>query len=211
VVPAQYDYEWGSALKYLKINPDLFDPDHNMDYRTGRHPKEDQRGGCPYYLPLGWYRHALKVSGKYGIDPTWIGMKNAAGEWPVAYHGTKAVAALPIITQGLSTDYVQRDVMQEEAIEQKGLSVAGPGVYVATHCEGGSYPSYTTPFSVPTSDGGSEKYSLVFQCRVKPGEFTNHTGPVKEGEAWRFVDSSHIRPYGLLLKKEKDVSETDIN
>ena len=165
-------------------------------------PQTSTRGGHPYNLPIGWYRHALRVLDKYEKDPTWIGMVDGKGEWAVAYHGTRVEVVAPIVKQGLLTSAVQVDLMLGEAVKQMGEEANRPGVYVATHCQDGSYPQYTTAFSVPVAPDQSEEYSLVFQCRVKPGKFTTHRGPVKEGHAWRFVDSSYIRPYGILLKKE---------
>jgi hypothetical protein len=153
-------------------------------------------------LPIGWYRHALKVLHKYGDDRTWIGRINAKGEWPVAYHGTKKDAVSSIVAKGLLPSAVVTDAMKSEAIEQMGEEANQPGLYVATYCNGGSYPQYTTPFTVTTFPDKSERFSIVFQCRVQPNKFTIHTSPVKEGKAWRIVDPNAIRPYGILLKKE---------
>ena len=139
---------------------------------------------------------------KYEKDPAWIGKVDGKGEWAVAYHGTRLEAAAPIVKEGLSTDVAKRDAMLDDAIAQMGEEADHPGLYVATLCQDGAYPQYTTPFSVPVSPDKNEEFSLVFQCRVKPGEFTTHRLPVKEGHAWRFVEPSCIRPYGILLKKE---------
>ena len=204
VLRAQYEYTLEPALKFLKLRPEDLAPEHNYDYRQPGVPREDVRGSVPYYLPIGWYRHALRVVHKYGKDETWIGRKNAPGEWAVAYHGTKADAVIGIVNESLRTDLVQRDVMRAEAMQQIGSEAAQTGVYVATHCEGGSYPQYTKEFTVPVSPGKVEKFSVVFQCRVKPGTFTRHKHPnvIRQGEAWRFVDPHCVRPYGILLKKE---------
>lgn len=178
------------------------DTDHNFDYRKPGVPEKDTRGGCTYYLPLGWYRHALKVLHKYGNDTTWIGRVNANGEWPVAFHGTRYDAVRGIVQDGLSPGTTKRDAMIDEAIAQIGEEAKQPGLYVATHCNDGSYPQYTTPFTVTTFPGKTERFSIVFQCRVEPGKYTTHTVPVKKGQAWRIVDPNSIRPYGILLKKE---------
>lgn len=81
--------------------------------------------------------------------------------------------------------------MLDEAIKQAGPSVNRPGMYVATHCSGGSHPAYTQTFAVDVSPGRAKHFEVVFQCRVRP---------VKKGEAWRIVDPTAIRPYGILLK-----------
>jgi hypothetical protein len=202
VAPTEYLCIWKSELAFLKLQVSDLAPAHNFDYRKPGLIATDTRGGHTYNLPIGWYRHALRVLDKYEKDPAWIGMVGGTDEWAVAYHGTTAEAAVPIVHQGLLTSAVKRDAMLDEALKQMGEEAHRPGVYVATHCQDGSYPRYTTPFSVPISPDTSENYSLVFQCRVKPGKFTKHTVPVEKGEAWRFVDSSCIRPYGILLKKE---------
>jgi hypothetical protein len=177
-------------------------PEFNFDYKKSGLPKELTRGSYPYHLPLGWYRHALKVLDKYGDDTTWIGRVDTNGEWPLAYHGTKHSAVSGIVEHDLLSGTVKRDAMLNEAIRQMGEKANAPGLYVSTHCDDGSHPEYTEPFSVPTSSGKSEQFCIVFQCRVEPGKFTTHKIPVDVGRAWRIVDPKAIRPYGILLKKE---------
>ncbi|UJR32733.1 hypothetical protein I4U23_020192 [Adineta vaga] len=197
------DYEciWKSAISYLQIRPDDLDPRYNFDYRQPGVPNEDLRGGYPYYLPLGWYRHALNVSTKYENDQIWLGRSNADGEWPVAFHGTSKDAVTGIVAKGFLINAVKTDVKRQEAIDLIGEEADRPGLYVATHCNGGS-DIYTTPFTVTTFPDKSEQFRIVFQCRVQPKKFTCHTSPVNVGEAWRIVDPNAIRPYGILLKKE---------
>jgi hypothetical protein len=202
VRPAHYDYKWQSALSYLQLKPSDFDPKYNFDYTQSGLPKEQMRGKEPYYLPLGWYRHGLNVNGKYGGDNLWLGSSNVDGEWPVAFHGTHSGAVSSITQNGLSPGAAKRDLMQEEAIQQLGPSAKGIGLYLATYCNGGSYPQYTQPFTV-TTDQKTETFCVVFQCRVRPKSYSVHTSCVKEGHAWRVTDSTAIRPYGLLLKKEE--------
>lgn len=164
-------------------------------------PTTDTRGGLPYYLPIGWYRHALKVVDKYPDDKLWLGSNNTDGEWPVAFHGTHGGAVKGITEKGLLITKV--DLMRKEAIENGGEDFDKPGLYVATHCDGGAHPSYTRTFTVPSSQKKTETFRVVFQCRVKPGAYTVHTSPVTEGEAWRFVDPDAIRPYGILVRNEE--------
>ncbi|CAF1113733.1 unnamed protein product [Rotaria sordida] len=197
----EYECSWKSVLSYLQIRPGDLDPRFNFDYRKPGLPKEETRGCYPYHFPLGWYRHALKVLNKYGEDNTWIGRVDAEGEWPVAFHGTRSGAVSGIVEYGLLPSVIKTDAMKEEAIEAIGEEANRPGFYVATHCEGGS-SLYTAPFTVTTFPHKSEEFRIVFQCRVQPGKFTTHKSPVTVGEAWRIVDPSAIRPYGILLKKE---------
>jgi hypothetical protein len=189
----------------LKVHASDLAPEHNYDYRPDSTPSELRRGGHTYYLPRGWYRHALRVLHKYEKDSKWLGQSNTQGEWPVAYHGTKSWAVPGIVQQGLMTnavtDAVKLDAKRPEAIQQMGEEADRPGLYVATHCDGGA-DIYTEPFTVTTSPKKTESFRIVFQCRVKPEKFTVHKSPVNEGNAWRYVDASSIRPYGILLKKE---------
>ena len=89
----------------------------------------------------------------------------------------------------------KNDVKRDEAVQQIETDADRPGVYVAKHYDAGA-SEYATSFP-----NRSRTFSLVFPCRVKPERFTSHTAPVTVGHAWRFADSSFIRPYGLSLKE----------
>ncbi|CAF4027981.1 unnamed protein product [Adineta steineri] len=194
-----YDCKWIPLINFFQLSPSDFVPEFNVDYRSTM-PTEDRRADLPYYLPIGWYRHALKVLDKYPDDKLWIGSNNTDGEFAVAYHGTHAGAVQGIKEKGLLiTNF---DAMRSEAVIQKGEEFDKPGLYVATHCTGGSHPAYTQPFTIQSSQNKSETFRVVFQCRVKPNEYTVHTSPVTRGQAWRFVDPNAIRPYGILVKNE---------
>jgi len=188
------------VLSFLQLQPVDFDSRYNLDYAKGGIPAKLTRAGLPYYLPIGWYRHALKVDKKYKDGSVWLGSSNAPGEWPVAFHGTNSKAVRNISDKGLLTSSVVRDRMLKEAINQKGEEVNRPGLYVATHCNGGSHPYYTEKFDVQTPAEKTKTFQVVFQCRVRPDSYTIHTAPVKVGEAWRVVDPEAVRPYGILLK-----------
>ena len=164
-------------------------------------PTIEKRGGLPYYFPIGWYRHALKVVDKFPDDKLWLGSSNVDGEWAVAFHGTKGEAVKGIVEKGLLITKI--DAMRTEAVEKKGKYFDKPGLYVATHCTGGAHPWYTTPFQIEQSPDTFEKFRVVFQCRVKPDVYTVHRSPVDKGRAWRFVDPEYIRPYGILVKNEE--------
>ncbi|CAF1013991.1 unnamed protein product [Adineta ricciae] len=201
VFPSTYEYEWTTALQALRLQISDLDPTYNFDYRPHEIPSEDSRGGYTYYLPRGWYRHALRVKHKYEKDSHWLDNTNAKGEWPVAFHGTKDWAVSSIAKEGLKTTAVKTDAMRSEAIQQMGDEADRPGLYVATHCDGGA-SIYTEKFTVKPFPDQTETFRIVFQCRVKPEKYTVHTSPVNQGHAWRYVDPSSIRPYGILLKKE---------
>ena len=186
-----------------------------MDYRKNDSVREGRRGGYPYYVPLGWFRHALDVSTKYPGSQVWLDYQNISGAWPVAFHGTRAEIVNNITRDGLSTQRVERDALRDEAVQQGGSKFNKPGLYLATHCTGGAHSWYTQTFSVFVSPYKVERFRVAFQCRVKPGEFTIHTCPITGVETWRVVDPTAVRPYGLLVRKrippkrEGDESEDD--
>lgn len=91
---------------------------------------------------------------------------------------------------------------REEAVQKGGEEYDKPGLYVTTHCNGGAHPRFTTTFGMKNSSGKVETYRVAFQCRVKPGVYTNHESLVDTGHAWRFVDPEAIRPDGILIKSE---------
>lgn len=192
----RYNYTLEPALAFLQLQESDFDPRFNRAYPNAQ---EEKRGGYPYYFPEGWYRHALRVIGKYPGDQVWLGMNNSPGEWAVAYHGTQARAAKGIADQGLLHAFVTADACAAEAKRNNPTIPDVKGLYVATHCEKGA-SGYAASFTVADSSGATKTYQIVFQCRVQPGKFTEHRGPVQSGMAWRVFDEKAIRPYGLLLK-----------
>ncbi|CAF4154665.1 unnamed protein product, partial [Rotaria magnacalcarata] len=197
LIPESYDYDWQPTFSLLQLQESDFDPQYNRDYPDA---EEDMRGGRPYFLPEGWYRHALKVNDKYETDHVWLGMDNSPGEWSVAYHGTKSGVVRNIVDKGLKHEFVTADACKEDAESQNPSIPKVNGLYVATHCEGGA-SGYTDDFEVQDSSGISRNYQVVFQCRVENGKFTEHPGPVEVGLALRVFDERAIRPYGLLLKE----------
>ncbi len=48
-----------------------------------------------------------------------------------------------ITDKGLLTARIEQDAMLAEGIQQKGQAVNLPGLYVATHCNGGSHTIYS--------------------------------------------------------------------
>ncbi|CAF1161995.1 unnamed protein product [Rotaria sp. Silwood1] len=89
------------GMFYLQLQAFDFDPKYNYDYTKPDVPAELMHGSLPHYLPIGWFRHALKVDNKYKYGSTWLGSSNGPGEWPVAFHGTKSRAVKSITDQGL--------------------------------------------------------------------------------------------------------------
>ncbi|CAF4592589.1 unnamed protein product, partial [Rotaria sp. Silwood2] len=89
--PQDYPFEMESVLTHLQLHPNNFAASHNRNYKNWpANDRVQRRGNRPYYLPVGWYRHALRVVDKYGAsDQVWLGMCNEPNEWSVVYHGTK--------------------------------------------------------------------------------------------------------------------------
>ena len=189
-------------MKYLRLDPNDFDHAYDFDYR-GCSFSDEERGSHPYYFPRGWCRLGLRVSNKYRQDQLWIGRENGPGEWAVAFHGTKAEDALGTVRGGLRSDAFRSDPMRDVAVAKLGKKVDRPGLYVYTKCEDGA-SLRSEPFTLPVLPGQSERFRLVFQCRVKPVKYTVHPTPVEGVDTWRYVDANFIRPYGLLLKKETE-------
>ena len=194
-----YEYELHPAIRHLQLQRSDLEPKYNIDYSQG-FPSEARRGGRPYYLPIPWYRHALKVEDKYPQDKLWLGMDNKPGEWSVAYHGTKYSCVQSITQQGFLHSMVGNDLYRKDAINMVGSKADVKGIYLATHCERGA-DRYATKFSVKNCDGKKSKYHVVFQCRVEPNKYTEHDGPVTDGKALRVFEEKAIRPYGVLLKQ----------
>ena len=197
-----HEFKLTPVLSYLQLRPSDFAPEFNMDYRRSDLPDTQKRGGYPYNLPIGWYRHALRVEHKYPGDQGWLGSANEEGEWPVAFHGTHASSVGGITEQGLLISSGDADVARGEAIEQMGEAANQPGIYLTTHCGGGAHPTFTKPFTIHLAKGKSRTFRLVFMCRVAPGRFTTHQSPGALGHAWRVVDPDAVRSYGILVKDE---------
>lgn len=190
-------------LTYLQLRPEDFTPEHDFDYRE-RGLRDGYRGGYPYNVPRGWYRQALNISNRYGDEEMhWLSHLNTDDVWPLAYHGTHADVVSDVAKEGLSHDKVAPDEFRQEAVEQAGLKMDKPGIYLNTFCDGGAHPRYTKNFSVQVSRRKSERFRIVFQCRVKPGEFTIHQSPSIKGDLWRVVDRTAVRPYGILIRQIK--------
>lgn len=206
--PQDYPFEMESILTHLQLNPNDFDPRHNRNYKNW--PANDSvqaRGNRPYYLPVGWYRHALNVVDKYSAsDQVWLGMRNGPNEWSVAYHGTKHWFVRNIVEQGIRPG--GRDAYRAEAIRMVGARANLPAIYLATHCEHGA-DEYATPFDLPNSNQGtSETYKIIFQCRLKPDTFTEHQENAN-AKYLRVYDRDGVRPYGILLQKVSSDSDTE--
>lgn len=201
-----YSYEMTLIPRPLLITPGDLQTDFNRDYRKWP-PNEaiERRGNSDYFLPIGWYRHALNVWKKYDErDSSWLDMCGDGKDWPVAYHGTKYNFVQQIIRQGLKPG--ERDVYHAEAVAEKSDQANVEAVYLATHCSGnGGAESFADEFSLANSsedDSRKQHYQVVLQCRVKPGSFTEHARNDQPNLKWlRVFEKDAIRPYGILVRR----------
>ena len=199
-----YQYELIHPLSYLQLSSKDFDTHSNFDYKQTTLTQENRCGNYPYHIPIGWYHHAFNVKSKYADNDIWLGQENVHGEWPIAFHGTHTPTAIDNTRQSSLSSHSKADTLQNEDVDRTSMLRIGTGIIVATNCNGGA-DKYTTPLTISNGDS-TETFKVVFQCRVKPGSFTTHTGLVDVGVLWQVVDPQAIRPSGLLLKNETTLS-----
>ena len=166
-------------LDGILLNPELLDEKgNNLNQGWG---KNEQRGGRPYYPPLGWKGYGLKVLGKYDNgNNVWLNYNGVKGEWCVAYHGA---------SQKINHNYSK--MRDEEDSNHPGQKV-GEGVYVSPK-----------PNVLDNEGGivtiGNKKYKIGFMLRVNPTKLriakSNPDYWVLNG------NSSEIRPYRILIKE----------
>jgi hypothetical protein len=109
------------------------------DCKDGR-----DRGGYPYYCPVGWQRYSLKVN---EFDKKYTG-------WPIAYHGTKDTVVAQILSTGLRTN--------------RGCFLPSnndiTAAYFSPCIEYSAHPRYANIFK-----GSNDEFlQVVLQCRVNP-------------------------------------------
>ena len=171
-------------FEHFSINPDLLDPGYNFDFR-GIDDSNSQfyRGGKPYKRPVGCYRYALNVNGKYG-DDTWLGSSNQPGEWAVAYHGTEDIYVNKILTSELKPG---------------NNNWYGVGVYCT--------PNINTALGYAESFQYQGKfYKVVLQTRVNPDKIYECKLQKGPDDYWvalqKDIQKSSteiIRPYGICI------------
>jgi len=186
---------------------ELFDFQHNKDYRDWTEASEEVRGGLRYSIPKGWKRFSCRVKGKFGDDNSWLRLDGGDGEWAVAYHGTSYEALVPILDGGLIVGAAQafkkdKDVRTGEII--------GEGVYCSPSMAVGE--NYAGAGSLARGAKGGTPIDghnvyFVLQCRVNPDkikrchdeatdDFTSPTRPY-----WVLNDPADIRPYAILVRE----------
>ena len=105
-----------------------------------------------------------------GGDDTWLQMKGAPKEWAVAFHGVSSPnyviengkTVFNSIMEGMQTDCMLKVGARQAYATRQSLNrpneTVGRGVYFSPHIQ--------IPFQSYSSR--TDKYSLIFQCRVNP-------------------------------------------
>jgi hypothetical protein len=170
---------------------DMSELEPQLDYdftKASDDGKKYMRGKFEYHRPYGWYRYALKVTGKYGSDD-WLGpggirTQTSAKEWPVSYHGTNMKNAKGITKEGFS-------------LEKSHRFKFGKGIYSSPHISVAQH--YSQRF-----EHKGRHFDILLQNRTNPED--GHLVIMNDGQYWispKQDPSSKvfdIRPYGVLIK-----------
>lgn len=112
------------------------------------------RGGEPYYCPVGWRR--------YGLD---VGMTDEQfekeyGQWPIAYHGTAGSLAMVILLNGLRASGHGCFLKPNQG-----------AVYLSPSIEYSGHPRYAKVLKVK-----SKYVQMILQVRVQRKKIEKHEG-----------------------------------
>ncbi|KAI1712330.1 ubiquitin family domain-containing protein [Ditylenchus destructor] len=175
----------GGGCQHYYVDNDAYAAKWNCDFRNIKIDSASfARGGMAYTRPLGSMRYAVKVLNKYG-DNTWLGIggyrtHSDEGEWPVAYHGTKATNLSGIVKEGLSLEKGRRFQF-------------GRGIYCTPDPE-------TALLYAATYNFQGKRYRLILQTRVNPDKLlVVRKKDAREGEYWLLPTQEDIRPYGVCV------------
>lgn len=168
--------------------------------------KNEFRGGKPYHSPEGWIGIGLRVFNKFDNgNNTWIGKRNAFGEWCVAYHGVgrgKDSNSVKDITVEIVTHNLKKGQRQNHKDHEDKYhpnQKVGEGVYC-------------TPFIdiaaqyAGISEINGRKFLTVLMARVKPKAIRccKNCSIAKDDKYWVVNGTTdEIRPYRILYKEIK--------
>ena len=140
----------------------------------------EERGGEPYYPPVGCQRYGLRVFGKYDDkNNDWLSYDNRPGEWCIAY------SSLYGNSKKIENNY-------ENEKDLKTGNIVGSGVCCYTK------PDIMMEKTEIISSNGVN-YKMGLMLRVKPDKIRR---PESDKNVWIVNGTPHeIRPYGILLKK----------
>ncbi|CAF1396946.1 unnamed protein product [Rotaria sp. Silwood1] len=112
------------------------------------------RGGEPYYCPVGWRRYAIDV-GMTGAQ-----FEKEYGRWAIAYHGTAGTLAMAILLNGLRAS-------GHGCFLKKNQSA----VYLSPSIEYSGHPRYAKVLQIK-----SKYVQMVLQVRIDPLLIEKHQG-----------------------------------
>lgn len=176
---------------------DFFDPRYDYDFTNLSDRSRCWRGGEEYERPMGWYRIALKVKGKYPDGDAWLGTAgwrsySVEGEWPACYHGTTLSGAKGIVR----SHYKAGD-----------RGTYGRGIYSTPEIHVAEREEFARTFTSVTT---GKRYKVILQNRINPDgrQICQRSDywliPIPEGTTpWQeqcIVEAS-IRPYGILIRE----------
>ena len=160
-------------------------------------PKDSQRGGERYNVPVGWTAFGIEVLNRYGKDD-WLSCDGKEGEWAVAYHGFGRSMSGPQL-KGLIKTIIHDNLRPgggqafggARDSRHKG-QLCGNGVYITPNIE--ITRSYAGFIQL-----GKKTYNIVIMVRVNPKYIRE---PETQPDYW-IVDgkSEQLRPYRLLIKE----------
>ena len=180
----------GGGAEY-QLDMSELEPSLDYDFTKGRDDgKKYMRGKFEYHRPYGWYRYALKVTGRYESDdwlgPSGIRTQTTPTEWPVSYHGTNMKNAKGIAKEGFS-------------VEKSHRFKFGKGIYSSPHVSVAQ--SYSQSFEYKGSH-----FEILLQNRTNPAD--EHLVITNNGQYWISPKQDlskkifDIRPYGVLVRKQ---------
>ena len=162
---------------------------------------DSQRGGLPYYKPIGWQRFGLNVSLLKYENNDWLAKDGNPNEWAVGYHGlisdrylkktllTESLVFSPNFRAGMGQKF--HSIRNSNKIADNFGQNCGLGVYFSQKIE--SAQAFCKLFHI-----GDCKYKVVLQCRLRPSKINI---PVSAADVYIVPSNDDIRPYGILIRK----------
>ena len=191
--------EEDGPITELQLDPEMLAPGYDYNFTDRKDDgKKYIRGGFEYQRPYGWYRYAIKVTGKpeyrgdEWLGPNGIRTASSPGEWPVSYHGTYMECAKKIVGEGFKPG---------------SRSHFGKGVYTSPSLDVVDR-RYAQKF-----DHKGNTYKIAFQNRVNPDETKGHLKIIPASETRAGADYwlspkqdpegnvYDVRPYGIIIRR----------
>jgi len=167
----------------FRVDSSVFEPSYDYDFRNIEDGNSQFfRGGRQYHRPCGYERKALRVLDRFPGGNDWISRQDARG-WVNAYHGT-----LPINMNSICNDGLRAG--GSNGVDIRIGAVYGAGVYCSP------FINYAKGYA-PTVTIDGKSFRIIFQCRVRPGSFSEHAN----GRIWLVSEQEDIRPYSICIEE----------